>query len=299
MFSSSPPDRKLRQCVMPSCDGQRFDLVHKFPMDNERAETWRRIINIPHLMKLPIAEVRKKYFICSRHFPKRDYKNCESRSLNKTALPRLFLIANATEGRENEVENENENEILNQSSLLDDNINMHNSVVNNTIMIIEQQDEKCTNVENLIRLKKVRSPTSATQLSANSSKIIMHSIKKQHSSPVKTLIKSNQSENNNLIRGIKRIPSTKTVTVKSQKIPKFSYIESDPLEEMTDSSDGKFILYMFWFNYIFFDFKKLQPTIILRLNIHFGRTGWLLRMFGCAIIVVVPIVMMRPPCNVK
>lgn len=91
---------------MPACHGQRFDLVHKFPMDNERAESWRRAIALPHLEQLTMNEIRKKYFICSRHFRKCDYKNSESRSLNTTAYPRLLL----TDDGDNETLITNEND---------------------------------------------------------------------------------------------------------------------------------------------------------------------------------------------
>lgn len=84
-------ERKLRPCAMPSCRGKRFDLVHKFPMDNERAENWRSLIDVPELNQMPLDLLRKKYFLCSKHFRKTDYKNCESRSLNQTAYPRLLL----------------------------------------------------------------------------------------------------------------------------------------------------------------------------------------------------------------
>lgn len=84
-------ERKLRRCVMPSCQGDRFDLVHKFPMDNKRAAEWCRIVNVPELKNLTMDQLRKRCFVCSKHFRKEDYKNCESRSLNKTAYPSLFL----------------------------------------------------------------------------------------------------------------------------------------------------------------------------------------------------------------
>lgn len=84
-------ERKTRLCLLPSCKGKRFDLVHKFPMDNERAEKWKTILNMPELRNLSIDIIRKRYFICSKHFRKEDYKNCESRNLNKTAYPRLYL----------------------------------------------------------------------------------------------------------------------------------------------------------------------------------------------------------------
>lgn len=84
-------ERKMRACLMPSCKGKRFDLVHKFPMDNERAEMWRTIINVPDIFNFSIDQLRKRMFLCSKHFHKTDYKNVESRSLNKTAMPSLFL----------------------------------------------------------------------------------------------------------------------------------------------------------------------------------------------------------------
>lgn len=92
-FTHNSPERKLKPCVMPTCKDRRFDLVHKFPMDNERAKQWLEIIDIPELTALPLVQLRKRCFICSKHFRKQDYKNCESRSLNKTAYPRLHLKA--------------------------------------------------------------------------------------------------------------------------------------------------------------------------------------------------------------
>lgn len=85
------PERKLKLCVIPTCHGKRYDLVHKFPMDNERAQQWLDTISVPELASIPLDQIRKRYFICSKHFRKQDYKNCESRSLNKTAYPRLHL----------------------------------------------------------------------------------------------------------------------------------------------------------------------------------------------------------------
>ena len=83
----------MRQCLVPTCKGVRFDLVHKFPMDNERAEQWRSTLNVAELYDFTLDHLRKRYFVCSKHFRKEDYKNCESRSLNKTAYPRLHLTA--------------------------------------------------------------------------------------------------------------------------------------------------------------------------------------------------------------
>lgn len=87
----SSPERKLKLCALPSCKGKRYDLVHKFPMNNERAQQWIDIVDLPELRTMSIDKIRKRFFICSKHFRPQDYKNCESRSLNTTAYPRLHL----------------------------------------------------------------------------------------------------------------------------------------------------------------------------------------------------------------
>lgn len=92
MFTiQTSPERKLKLCAIPTCEGKRYDLVHKFPMNNERAQQWIDAIDMPELQEMPLDKVRKRFFICSKHFRPQDYKNCESRSLNTTAYPRLHL----------------------------------------------------------------------------------------------------------------------------------------------------------------------------------------------------------------
>lgn len=88
---SSNKERKMRACIVPSCNGQRYELVHKFPMDSERATEWLRLINAPNTKHLTLSQLRQRLFVCSKHFPPNDYKNIESRSLNKTAMPSLNL----------------------------------------------------------------------------------------------------------------------------------------------------------------------------------------------------------------
>ncbi|XP_053685520.1 uncharacterized protein LOC128735068 [Sabethes cyaneus] len=83
---------KPRPCVVPCCNGERFELVHKFPSDKDRAETWRSILCIPELQQLDLATVRGRHFVCTRHFRDSDYKNKLSRSLNVTANPSLNLF---------------------------------------------------------------------------------------------------------------------------------------------------------------------------------------------------------------
>ncbi|XP_052896220.1 uncharacterized protein LOC128303335 [Anopheles moucheti] len=83
---------KLRSCCVPCCKDEKFPLVHKFPSDNERAEQWRRVLGIDGFIGLPIDIIRKRYYICSRHFRDTDYKNKASRSINVTAVPSINLI---------------------------------------------------------------------------------------------------------------------------------------------------------------------------------------------------------------
>ncbi|KFB36062.1 epsilon-trimethyllysine 2-oxoglutarate dioxygenase [Anopheles sinensis] len=89
----------LRQCCVPCCKNEKFSLVHKFPSDNERAERWRQALTIDNFLGMPIEVIRKRYFVCSRHFRDSDYKNKASRSLNTTAVPSINLFAlDAPEG---------------------------------------------------------------------------------------------------------------------------------------------------------------------------------------------------------
>uniref|UniRef100_A0A182M3T7 trimethyllysine dioxygenase n=1 Tax=Anopheles culicifacies TaxID=139723 RepID=A0A182M3T7_9DIPT len=83
---------KLRSCCVPCCKDEKFTLVHKFPSDNERAEHWRRVLGIDSFIGLPIEIIRKRYYICSRHFRDSDYKNKASRSINVTAVPSINLV---------------------------------------------------------------------------------------------------------------------------------------------------------------------------------------------------------------
>ncbi|XP_059615228.1 trimethyllysine dioxygenase, mitochondrial [Phlebotomus argentipes] len=84
-------EKKKRACVVPVCKDERFDLVHKLPMNAERAEEWILRLDIPDLLKHSVDELRKRIFVCCRHFRKQDYKNVESRCLNKTAVPSINL----------------------------------------------------------------------------------------------------------------------------------------------------------------------------------------------------------------
>lgn len=85
------PERKKRSCIVPVCSGERFDLVHKFPMDNQRATQWKDLIKNPILDDMSLDLIRKRYFVCSRHFKVQDYKNIKSRGLNKTSIPSLNM----------------------------------------------------------------------------------------------------------------------------------------------------------------------------------------------------------------
>ncbi|XP_052872999.1 uncharacterized protein LOC128278329 [Anopheles cruzii] len=85
--------KKARPCCVPLCKGEKFPLVHKFPADNDRAEQWKKVLNLSEFIAVPLDIIRKRYFVCSRHFRDSDYKNKASRSINMTAIPSLNLHA--------------------------------------------------------------------------------------------------------------------------------------------------------------------------------------------------------------
>lgn len=86
-----------KACVVPVCGSTKFNLVHKFPADSERFEQWIEAINlngertVGKLANLTSDAVRKRYFVCARHFALSEYKHSASRSLNLTAVPKLNL----------------------------------------------------------------------------------------------------------------------------------------------------------------------------------------------------------------
>ncbi|CRL08368.1 CLUMA_CG021242, isoform A [Clunio marinus] len=84
-----------KACVIPVCQNKKFSLVHKFPADKERFSEWMLSIQrskpIEKLTSLTDDAIRKRYFVCARHFGLNEYKNVESRSLNLTAVPKFNL----------------------------------------------------------------------------------------------------------------------------------------------------------------------------------------------------------------
>lgn len=93
----SAPGIVQKACLLPICKGKKFQLVHKFPSDRERFAEWVEAIQKEQKVQqlqgdLTDEQIRKRYFICSRHFGLNQYKNIESRSLNITALPHLNLV---------------------------------------------------------------------------------------------------------------------------------------------------------------------------------------------------------------
>lgn len=78
-------------CVVGVCGNEKSDLVHKFPSDHEKFKKWIEIINSNKLRGFTEDQIKKRFFVCSRHFRLCDYKNSESRSLNSTALPSLNM----------------------------------------------------------------------------------------------------------------------------------------------------------------------------------------------------------------
>lgn len=90
------PQTTSKFCVVPVCEGKKFNLVHKFPSDLERFNEWLDAVQKTGPLqkfhgKTP-DDIRKRYFVCARHFGVSSYKNVESRSLNITAVPHLNLI---------------------------------------------------------------------------------------------------------------------------------------------------------------------------------------------------------------
>lgn len=83
--------QKLRACCVPCCKREKQELVHKFPADNDRAAQWVKILNVADFDGLPIDNIRKRFFVCTRHFRDSDYKNKASRCINITAVPSLNL----------------------------------------------------------------------------------------------------------------------------------------------------------------------------------------------------------------
>jgi antibiotic biosynthesis monooxygenase (ABM) superfamily enzyme len=68
-----------KACLIPACENKKFNLVHKFPSDRERFNEWLAVIQrdnlIEKLQGLTEDVIRKRYFICSRHFAPKEYKN--------------------------------------------------------------------------------------------------------------------------------------------------------------------------------------------------------------------------------
>lgn len=83
--------------MVPVCGNTKFNLVHKFPADKERFEQWIEALSlngertVTKLQNLTPDAVRKRYFVCARHFTLSEYKHTASRSLNLTAVPKLNL----------------------------------------------------------------------------------------------------------------------------------------------------------------------------------------------------------------
>lgn len=95
MSLSAQSNSIAKACIIPVCNNKKFNLVHKFPADKERFAEWIEAIQvhqpIEKLTGMTDDAIRKRFFICSRHFGLAQYKNIESRSLNLTAIPHLNL----------------------------------------------------------------------------------------------------------------------------------------------------------------------------------------------------------------
>ena len=87
--------KKKKLCIVPICRKERFDLVHKFPMRQDRADLWLEALDKCGVKLNPkdMDHIRKSMFVCSRHFPPSSYKTQDSRSLNWNAVPSINLLA--------------------------------------------------------------------------------------------------------------------------------------------------------------------------------------------------------------
>lgn len=71
-----------KYCCLPVCSGEKFNLVHKFPSDNAKYQEWINVVkkssngSLPEKMKsLDQDQIKKRFFICSRHFGLNSYKS--------------------------------------------------------------------------------------------------------------------------------------------------------------------------------------------------------------------------------
>lgn len=61
-----------KACIVPVCGNTKFNLVHKFPADQERFDQWIEAIQlngerkVDKLANLTPDAVRKRYFVCAR-----------------------------------------------------------------------------------------------------------------------------------------------------------------------------------------------------------------------------------------
>ncbi|XP_055715936.1 uncharacterized protein LOC129809838 [Phlebotomus papatasi] len=77
----------VRVCAVEGClSSDLTHLSHRFPKDVARAKEWQDALE---LSDKDIEMLMDKYTVCTKHFEKKDYRNIESRHLNKTALPKL------------------------------------------------------------------------------------------------------------------------------------------------------------------------------------------------------------------
>jgi hypothetical protein len=81
-----------KACCIPICEGLKFNLVHKFPSDTTKYNEWIDILKnscgLPEKMKdLTQDQVKKRLFICCRHFGTSSYKS----KLNLTKLTLITL----------------------------------------------------------------------------------------------------------------------------------------------------------------------------------------------------------------
>lgn len=71
-----------KSCCIPVCKGSKFNLVHKFPSDRVKFLEWMTLLELaneghaPNILRtLSQEEIKKRFFICCRHFSIDSYKS--------------------------------------------------------------------------------------------------------------------------------------------------------------------------------------------------------------------------------
>lgn len=227
---SATESNKKKLCVVPVCRHLRFALVHKFPMSLERAELWRTALNIPELTHLDWPDIRKRLFVCSRHFLLSDYKNMDSKNLNWNAVPSINLTTfddfNCMDTCTFDVSPENHPTPSKKAKLTPP--PAPSPVVASTSAMPEILQPSCPAKESEVTVKIPQ----RIQVMEDGPKLLKVVKKK--------LCKVKKKHLNVLVTPTKVSPVQELVTVKRRASPKSS-VSSPPTRDVTNNTDGEFM----------------------------------------------------------